>query len=347
MTEFKPELNELIPGLPDDVAYECLTRLHNSAHLAASGVCNRWRRLIRSSDFYVSRKRAGLTQSYACLIQAQPELGDGSKPVSPSGFGISIFESATRSWDRVDSVPAYPDRLPLFCQVASCEGKLVLMGGWDPDSYDPVTRIFVFDFVTRQWKQGKDMPSKRSFFAIGGLKGRVYVAGGHDPDKNALDSAWVYDILEDEWTELTRMSERRDECQGMIIGSEFWVISGYDTESQGQFNSSAEFYDVDSGQWTRVENAWVAGRSPRSCAGVGKKGELVNWAESSNKFRVGTCVVELGDRVLVCGSMSQGASHEFFMGKKKKNEEYGEFEELAYVPDQFLGFVQSGCCVEV
>ncbi|KMS98785.1 hypothetical protein BVRB_3g068610 [Beta vulgaris subsp. vulgaris] len=342
----KKELQQLIPGLPDDIALECLIRIQTPDYLAATGVCSRWRGLLKSSEFSHLRKQNGLTRLYACLVQGKSET-PGSKPAGPTDFGISMFDSVTRSWDRVDSSPVYPTRLPLFCQVASSEGKLVLMGGWDSENYEPVTRVFVYDFLTRRWKQGKDMPSKRSFFAIGGLNGRIYVAGGHDSDKNGLNSVCVYDILEDEWTELTPMNQVRDECQGLIIGSEFWVISGYATENQGEFKPSAEIYDVNSDVWGRVEDAWLGGGSPRSCAGVGKNRDLINWGESISDVRFGTCAVELGDRVLVSGAVREGATRGFLLGKMQKNGKYGEFEKLVDVPDEFSGLVQSGCYVEV
>ena len=97
-------------------------------------------------------------------------------------------------------------------------------------SYEPITDLFIYDFRTSEWKRGKDMPSKRSFFAIGSYQGRVYVAGGHDENKNALKSAWVYDPERDEWSELTQMNQERDECEGLVVNDEFWVVGGYATE---------------------------------------------------------------------------------------------------------------------
>ena len=68
------------------------------------------------------------------------------------------------------------------------------------------------------------MPSKWSFLAADEMEGRIYVAGDHDDRKNALSAVWVYDVRRDEWSELTRMNDERDECQGVVIGSEFWVV---------------------------------------------------------------------------------------------------------------------------
>ena len=83
----------------------------------------------------------------------------------------------------------------------------MIMGGWDLLTYDPICHVSVYDFVTRQWKKGKSMPAQRTLFAIGGLDGRIFMAGGHDLEKNASKLVWAYNVLEDEWTELTQMSE--------------------------------------------------------------------------------------------------------------------------------------------
>ncbi|KAI3475004.1 hypothetical protein Pfo_030316 [Paulownia fortunei] len=341
------EFTELIPGLPEELAMECLTRLHYSTHRVSSRVCQRWRDLLQSKDFYYHRKQTGFTHKAACLVQAL-QVQSESKPMGQPGYGISLFDPVSLSWDRVDPVPKYPDGLPLFCQVASTEGKLVLMGGWDPSSWDPVRDVFVYEFTTQRWTQCADMPSTRSFFAIGAVEGKVLVAGGHDESKNALNSTWVFDIKKNEWSELTRMSEERDECEGIVIGSEFWVVSGYDTETQGVFKSSADVYEIGSGEWRGVEDAWRLSRCPRSCVGVarGKNGNsLICWADTDSAVQVGACGVDLGERTLVTGSAYQGAPHGFYLMDRKEGQ-VGKLTKIN-VPDEHSGFVQSGCSVEI
>ena len=99
------------------------------------------------------------------------------------------------------------------------------MGGWDPASYNPITEVFVYDFTTRRWRWGNDMSSKRLFFAIRAISGWVYIAGGHDENKNVLESEWVYNMRKDEWAELSRMSQERDKCEGVVIG--WWFFLSY------------------------------------------------------------------------------------------------------------------------
>ncbi|KAH0723537.1 hypothetical protein KY285_006081 [Solanum tuberosum] len=340
------EFTELVPGLPEDIALECLTRLHYSTHGVASRVCRRWCRILESKAFYYHRKQTGFTHKTACLVQALPSPVE-SKPTGQPRYAISVFDLVSGIWDRVDPIPKYPDGLPMFCQIATTEGKLIVMGGWNPVSWDPIKDVFVYDFMTRRWKQCKDMPEARSFFAMGATGGKVFIAGGHDESKNALNSAWVFDISSNEWTELPRMSEERDECEGVIIGSDFCVVSGYDTETQGRFKSSAELYELSTGQWRRVEDAWRSSQCPRACVGVGKNGNLTCWAESDPNVKVGACGVDLGDRTLVTGSAYQGAPHGFFFVENNKKEGQNSKLTKINVPDEFSGFVQSGCCVEI
>ncbi|MCL7036144.1 hypothetical protein MKW94_016117 [Papaver nudicaule] len=83
----------------------------------------------------------------------------------------------------------------------------------------------------------------------------IFIAGGHDESKNA----WAYDLRNDEWSELAQLSEERYECEGIVVGNEFWVVSGYGTEHQGRFEASAECYQLGTGEWKRVEEAWTVG----------------------------------------------------------------------------------------
>ncbi|XP_002531581.2 F-box/kelch-repeat protein At1g80440 [Ricinus communis] len=337
-------MTELIPDLPEEIALDCLTRLHYTTHPVASLVCKNWNHLLQSKHFYYHRKQSSQTHKAACLIQLLPAIS-ASKPVCPPRYGVTLCDPINGIWERFELVPEYPDGLPLFCQVTSSEGKLLVIGGWDPVSYEPVSYVFVYDFITGIWRQGKDMPESRSFFAVGELNGRVIIAGGHNMNKTALSSAWSYDVSQDEWTELPRMSQERDECEGVVIGSEFWVVSGYQTDSQGRFEGSAEVIESGASEWRRVEDAWkdaAVNRSPKSCIGVDKGGKLLSWAEADSEVKFGACGVQSGEWALVSGSAYQGGAQGFFL----KEGQDGKWKRLN-VPEEFSGFVQSGCSVEI
>ncbi|BBH07507.1 Galactose oxidase/kelch repeat superfamily protein [Prunus dulcis] len=129
------------------------------------------------------------------------------------------------------------------------------MGGWDPASYQPVRDVFVYEFTTQRWTReryaGDPVVLSPPASSTAGSTSRR-----PRPEQERVEIGEVYDVRENEWTELPGMSQERDECEGFVSGSEFWVVSGYGTDSQGGFVGCAEVYEIGSGQWRRVEDAW-------------------------------------------------------------------------------------------
>lgn len=99
------------------------------------------------------------------------------------------------------------------------------------------------------------MSTPRSFFACAAIGSLLYVAGGHDNQKNALKTAEVYDPITDEWRHLPPMLEERDECQGIAIRGKFLVISGYNTDNQGIFRRGGECYDPVNRTWEKEDDS--------------------------------------------------------------------------------------------
>ncbi|KAE8697660.1 Ureide permease 2 isoform 1 [Hibiscus syriacus] len=228
---------ELLPGLPEELGLHCLSRLSYTAHGLASRVCHRWRDLLQRLDFYYHRKKLGYTQKVACLVLVFNDgIVDGpKKPGGSPSYGIAVFDSVSQGWDRLAPAPKYLNGLPLFCQLASCEGKLVVMGGWDPGR------------ICR--------PKDHSLLSERVRVGFILRAG--TTRTRTRRERVGYDLRTDEWSELGELSQERDECEGVVIGEdEFWVVSGYRTERQGQFDGSADVYGLKSGQWRRVEGVW-------------------------------------------------------------------------------------------
>ncbi|CAN5956588.1 unnamed protein product, partial [Sphagnum jensenii] len=60
----------MIPGLPNDVALQCLVRIPVQAHAQLQRVSRKWRELVNSSQYYEERKREGTTMHFVCTVQA-------------------------------------------------------------------------------------------------------------------------------------------------------------------------------------------------------------------------------------------------------------------------------------
>lgn len=266
----------LIPGLPDDVAMDCLARVPYRFHCGLRSVCRGWRDLLGSPLFYSQRRKSGKGEALVCLVQAlgpsssaeeEEESGDEKTTEknmcaagAPPCYGLSIYNATFDEWHRLSLPPASRLTVPLFAQCAAVQasGKIVLMGGWDPTSFDSVSDVYVVDLVTGRASRGAPMTPARSFFACAVVGTLVYVAGGHDNQKNALRTASVYDTVADEWRPLPPMADERDECQGVALAGEFWVVSGYGTDSQGRFDPAVECYDPAAGRWRKEEGLWAA-----------------------------------------------------------------------------------------
>ncbi|CAL9166406.1 unnamed protein product [Musa hybrid cultivar] len=270
-TEREEFYKALLPGLPDDIALDCLARVPFRFHPGLRLVCCRWRDLVTAPSFHRHRERIGTAEDLIFLVQAvvpvekcgdSEEEKEGGALCQPPVYGLSAYNATLGSWHRV----AMPAPVPLFAQVAAVGREVVLLGGWDPASMEPTTEVRVLDPATGGWRRGAAMVAARSFFACAALAGRVYVAGGHDGQKNALRSGESYDPAADAWAALPEMGEERDECQGVAAGGQFWAVSGYGTEGQGRFVGAAEWYDAAAGAWRREGGLWEAGAA--ACVGV-------------------------------------------------------------------------------
>lgn len=164
------------------------------------------------------------------------------------------------------------------------------------------------------------MPTARSFFACTAMEGKILVAGGHDHNKNALRKAEMYDVATDMWESLPDMTLERDECKAACLNGKLTVVSGFSTESQGQFLASAESFDPVEKKWEMVDKFWPAGRPPSCIVRFGGQlyalldGNLVRYKGSGwepvlalpDGVKVPACATPLSDGILVVGFGSTG-----------------------------------------
>lgn len=244
---------ELIPGLSNDVAMDCLIKVPHSYHSSLRAVCHDWRSQATSPSFYRHRRLSCVAEPLICLIQSHTkELTSSGKSKNwtpTSTYGLTLYNCLTGAWHRHPAIT-----VPIFAQCIAIGDKIILLGGWDSTTLDAICDVHIVDVITGECRRGKSMLTPRSFFACAVVGSLLYVAGGHDNQKNALKTAEVYDLVADEWRQLPPMLEERDECQGVTIGGKFLVISGYDTDNQGIFRRGGECYDPVNGNWEKQDD---------------------------------------------------------------------------------------------
>ncbi|MQM04073.1 hypothetical protein Taro_036864 [Colocasia esculenta] len=370
-------MDPLIPGLPDEVALECLLRVPYTGFRAVRSTCKQWRAEVQSPGFYRLRRAGGHARTVVAFTQSeQPSCADGgapankhqasSAPAVTMPYRISLFEPDTGAWDVLPGIPGLPHGLPLFCRVAGAGRSLIVVGGWEPSSWAASDEVFVYDFVSGAWRRGARMPGpRRSFFACASDADRmVLVAGGHDDEKNALRSALAYDVVADEWAHLPDMALERDECKGVFRAGALHVVGGYSTEMQGRFGRCSEAFDVATQRWGPVEEDTLeTGMCPRSCVASGeglyrcREGQVEaqnrsTWcavAEVPEDARLAPCLVAVGvGRLVVVGSACHGGPHACYL--LEEAEEGGKqrwaWRRMA-APEEYSGHVQDGCCLDI
>jgi hypothetical protein len=350
---------DIIPNIPDEIGRECLLKVSYNSHDKLKAVCRSWEAMLSSPQFYEDRKISGTSEQFICLIQAIPKGNSADdKWQATRAYGLTLYDPLQGAWDRLPSIPEFPDGIPLFCECFWVDQKLVMIGGWNPSRWEAMNSVFIYDFTSGKWRRGADMERIRSFFACAvSPSGLIYVAGGHENNKNALRTAEAYDVKHDKWEALPPMNQERDRCHGVFLDGKFTVISGYSTESQGRFDKSSEVFDHSTGVWSKVENMWSIGECPRSCLvslghlyffhnqqlmrynGKENAWELV--ASLPESMEVATCATVWRDKVFVSGSTSRWGEQVFYMFDNP-----GKWVPIENSHD-FLGFVQNAITVEM
>ncbi|CAD6342681.1 unnamed protein product [Miscanthus lutarioriparius] len=365
---------DLIPGLPEDMARECLLRVGFQHLPTARRVSRGWKAELESPSHHRSRRRRALL----ALAQAQPPLA-GSGPArkyaaSSAGysFRLVLHDPAAGSWAPLPAPPGahghdHGGRLPLFCQLAAAgEGgpaaKLLVLGGWDPETWAPTAAVHVYDFLSGVWRRGADMPPpRRSFFACAAVGANVFIAGTRRGEERAAVGGRVRRRGR-QWTPLPDMARERDEPRGVCVGGRFVVVGGYPTEAQGRFAGSAEAFDPVTWSWGPVQERVIEdGACPRTCcaapAAAGSRMYMLRDgcimardAEGGGRWRMlarlpedgraATTVASIGDgRVVVLG-----AEHTVYV--LSHNQTTPSWTRVA-APPEFAGHVQAACCVQI
>ncbi|CAL4985109.1 unnamed protein product [Urochloa decumbens] len=357
---------DLIPGIPDDVAVDCLARVPHASHRALRRVCRGWRSAAAAPSFASARAAAGANEDLVYMLQfgnpsAASDADKDDAPANAPAYGVAVYNVTTGEWRRE---PGAPPVVPVFAQCAAVGASVAIIGGWDPRSFEPVADVHVLDASTGTWRRASPMASPRSFFACAEAGGKIYVAGGHDKHKNALKTAEAYDPVADAWDPLPDMSEERDECDGMatVAGDRFLAVSGYRTARQGGFERDAEWFDPAARAWRRLERV----RAPPSAAHVVVKGKVwciegtavMEWIGMRRGWRevgpyppglkAGTAravCVGGGEKVVVTGAVDGeegGGRHAIWVFDVK-----GKSWTVVRPPPEFAGFVFSVASVRI
>ncbi|XP_062023384.1 F-box/kelch-repeat protein At1g15670-like [Rosa rugosa] len=356
----------LISGLPDEVVYDCLIRVKYDQFPTITSVSKGWKSEVELPEFHRFRKNGGYGQKLIVMVQARvaPNQGGGAgvfKCLKKPLYRFTVCEPDSGDWGEFPPISVFPGgSLPMFCQFAAVGTNLVVVGGLDPVTWASCKSVFVYNFMTATWRRGTDMPGgSRTFFGCASDSNRmVFVAGGHDGEKNALRSAMAYDVAKDEWILLPNMERERDECKVVFQHGKLHVIGGYCTEMQGRFERSAETFNTSTWQWDCVQEDFLQiSMCPRTCVAgddgamyMCRDGNVIKqtcgmWqtvAELPAHVRNPASLTAWHGKLLVIGCAGFGEPHMAYMFNLE-NHTWSKVD----TPEKYSGHVQSSCYLEI
>ncbi|KAF2590248.1 hypothetical protein F2Q70_00040410 [Brassica cretica] len=176
------ESSSLIPGLVDDLAELCLSRIPRSSFQIISQVCWRWRRFLRSERYGAVRKLTGSVEELMCLLVYDKYW--------------EVFDGSGNKLGRIPHIPG-----PLkggFGLVVLDGGKIVFIGG----RYNCVASADVYEFnpATNRWRKLADMNIPRHNFTYAVVDGLLYVIRGLSSDNVSILNAEVYNPKTNQWS---------------------------------------------------------------------------------------------------------------------------------------------------
>ncbi|VFQ66837.1 unnamed protein product [Cuscuta campestris] len=253
----------ILPGLPDDVAKCILALVPRSYFPAMSGVNKKWRSFIRSKEFILVRKLAGLLQEWLYVLTAD---ADGKE---------SYWEVLDCLGNKHRQLPQMPVPIKAGFGVAVLNGNLLVIGGYSmvdgPGSASP--DVFQYGSCLNSWSKLASMNVARYDFACAEVNGMVYAVGGYGTDGESLSCAEMYDPDTNKWTVIESLRRPRWGCFAYGFDGKLYVMGGRSSFTIGN-SRFVDVYNPERHAWCEMKNGCVMATTH---AVLGKKLFCIEW----------------------------------------------------------------------
>ncbi|CAI0545028.1 unnamed protein product [Linum tenue] len=215
------QMEPLIPGLPDDVALNCLLRLPVKSHSTCRAVCKRWHLLLGSKErFFTRRKELGFKDPWLFVFAFHKCTGK---------IQWQVLDLTHLSWHTIPAMPCKDKVCPhgFRCVSMPQEGTLIVCGGMVSDVDCPLDLVLKYELQKNRWTVMNRMIAARSFFASGVIDNMVYVAGGNSTDLFELDSAEAFDPANGKWHGIASMGTNMASYDTAVLGGKLLVTEGW------------------------------------------------------------------------------------------------------------------------
>eukprot|EP01018_Ginkgo_biloba_P012707 Gb_20608 [translate_table: standard] len=177
----------ILPGLPNDIAKQCIARVPKCFHTTLTTVSNSWHSLLTSLPFYFSQQSPSSSSSWVYAV-----------------LDSDLFNrpAVCTAIDLQNSVSLSFPPLPLsaakgFSFSTVLDNKLYLIGGLVHGDASP--NVYVCDPLLNRWDAAPPTTTPREWPVAATVEGKIYVIGGSDPT-SSYPWGEVYDPSTNTWS---------------------------------------------------------------------------------------------------------------------------------------------------
>ncbi|KAG9455970.1 hypothetical protein H6P81_000478 [Aristolochia fimbriata] len=233
------ETEVLIPGLPYEIAEQCLVHLPFPCQTLARSVSRSWKRAFSNPNFIISKKSLSLSLPYLFVHVFHKSTGHAR---------WQAFDPRSGGWFPLPPMPGARK----FCSPGSLataalqrEGRLFVLGGARSDTQSPLQTLSCYHAATNAWSSAPPMRTPRAFFAAANVGGRIVAAGG-DPGA----SAECYDPAQNRWCGVAGMRSGIPRYDAAAVGSRLYITEGWSWPFT--FAPRGAVYDAESDRWEEM-----------------------------------------------------------------------------------------------
>ncbi|KAL5544955.1 hypothetical protein UlMin_008739 [Ulmus minor] len=236
----QPPPEDLIPGLPNDIALNCLSRVPRWHQPVLSAVSKPIRSLLSSPDFFTTRSLLNFTENLVYIILEPWFLKSLETQIFYLAFDQKPNLNPTNNNYKKNAfhlvpIPPCPNRLSRSV-YATLGSKIYFIGGRQGrQRCSSTTEVWILDCRLHTWERGPDMRLPRIFPGVVVFEGKIYVIGGLKKSDTSSEGAEVFDPAIGRWDVLPnpinpRMNRRikvRSVNKAHVIGGRIYGITQY------------------------------------------------------------------------------------------------------------------------
>ncbi|KAK7351439.1 hypothetical protein VNO77_10907 [Canavalia gladiata] len=204
------QTDELIPGLPNEIAELCLLHVPYPYQPLARSVSSSWNRAITNPSFLLSKNT--LSHPYLFVFAFHKHTGR---------LQWQALDPSSGRWFVLPPMPL-PDAVcptGFACASLQRQGKLYVIGGMGSDDVTSISTALVYSTATNRWSQASPIPGGRAFLAAEGVNGRIVAVGRNETD--------IYEPESDTWRKGAGLGRELSRYETTVVEGKVYVTEGW------------------------------------------------------------------------------------------------------------------------